>query len=802
MNYLKEPAERLSKIGEKYKLAVTGAACAVADAYRQGKRKNLCAGIYAAAAESLSRGVPLLYLLAAVLLSGARVTLGIYPMGAAFLAAAGHHLPWAFAGALLSAVISSPSPFMDVSVYVLIFALRRLLAAFSEAERRIFDFEDSLRIKMAVSVVGAAALGAYRAIGDGFTLTALCAFLLYASLTPTLTFLYSAVVSKGNDSATALYKEAGAAALAVSLILSVRGISLFSCSLAVAAASVLTVTVTRRYGLLKGVLFGLFAGLSVTAELMPIFSVAAVVSGILFSSSPALAIGASALASASWAVYAGGYATVAHTVPAIFAGCGALAFLLRADALLPPHAEKDASQLPPGAALLAERLRYTDTTGRITAKRDAFTGLSDMLFRLSDRLRRPSFYDVKDAAAEARNLVCEDCEIKDSCAKNCPDAHTALTKRLYENGNLTSSDISEAGLDSCLYPDELADAANECYAQTLRRLIDTDKTEIMAYDYSAISAILSDILRERDCDYEINNALSAAFSAKLREEKIKADRVCVFGGRRKTVYVAGLKLSGLHVGEDDLRRLAGEVCNGEFTSPEFEIKGSEVNAILRSTVSYSLRFEKRQLTKDESSASGDSALAFPCRDDRYCVFLSDGMGSGREAALTSGMCALFTEKMLASGSSPSVTLKMLNSMIRSRGIECSSTVDLLDFDLVTGQADFIKSGAAPSFIVRGRDVFKVDSQTIPLGIVRSLDAERTKVKAQAGDLIVMVSDGVADGESEPAWLYSLLSDVRDRRAADVADLIIREAERRMQKKDDATVCVIRVASQCDKTYTI
>lgn len=802
MNYQKEFTERIIKITEKYKLAAITAVNGVADAYRRGKEKNLCAGIYGAVATAIERSVPLLYFLGAVILSGASVALGIYPMGAAFLSAAGHHLPWVFAGTLLCALVSSKTLFLDVSVYILIFALRRLLSTLSESEKRILDFEDSLRIKMSVSVVGAAALGAFRAISDGFTLTALAAFLLYVSLTPTLTFLYSAVASKGRDSATVIYREAGAAALAVSLILSVRSFSFLSCNLAIVASTVLTVAVTRKYGMLKGVLFGLFAGLSVTANLMPVFSVAAVVSGILFSSSPILAIGASTLAAVSWAVYAGGYMTVVDTVPSIFAGCAILIFLLRADTLLPPEKEKDFSDLPGGAAILSEKLRYTETTGRITAKRDAFASLSDMLFRLSDRVRRPSFYDVKDAASQTRSEICGECEIRDSCTKNCSDAWGNLVSRLYESGTLLEKDLTEAGLDSCIYPDELTESINKNYAETLRELISTDKTEIMAYDYSAISSILTDILRERDSEYEINNTLSRSFAAKLRDEKIKAERVCIFGDRRMTVYIAGLRLAGLHVGEDDLRRIASEVCGGEFTSPEFEIKGSEINATLRSTEAYSLRFEKRQLTKDESSASGDSAIAFPCRDNRYCVFLSDGMGSGREAALTSGMCALFTEKMLSSGNSPSVTLKMLNSMIRARGIECSSTVDLLDFDLLTGQANFIKSGAAPSFIVRGHDVYKVDSQTIPLGIVRSLDAERTKVKTETGDLIVMISDGIADDDSDPAWLYSLLSDVTDRRSSDIADLIIREAERRMQKKDDATVCVIRVASPNKNTSSI
>ena len=83
------------------------------------------------------------------------------------------------------------------------------------------------------------------------------------------------------------------------------------------------------------------------------------------------------------------------------------------------------------------------------------------------------------------------------------------------------------------------------------------------------------------------------------------------------------------------------------------------------------------------------------------------MGSGEEAALTSRMCRVFLEKMLACGNKKSVTLEMLNNLICSKSTECFATVDLLEIDLMLGIASFIKSGAVPSYVIRDRRLIKL-----------------------------------------------------------------------------------------------
>ena len=169
------------------------------------------------------------------------------------------------------------------------------------------------------------------------------------------------------------------------------------------------------------------------------------------------------------------------------------------------------------------------------------------------------------------------------------------------------------------------------------------------------------------------------------------------------------------------------------------------------------------------------------------------MGSGSEAALTSGICAVFIEKLLKAGSTMDTSLKMLNSMLRVRGMEVSATVDLMELDLMNGCARFVKSGAAPSFVLRDGRLFRLQSKTVPIGIVRALDAELIKFDVRRGDMIVMLSDGVVRSFEECPWLYDLLCEGAERTCdPEKLSRIIVEKAIASGSSDDVTVGVVVV----------
>ena len=209
----------------------------------------------------------------------------------------------------------------------------------------------------------------------------------------------------------------------------------------------------------------------------------------------------------------------------------------------------------------------------------------------------------------------------------------------------------------------------------------------------------------------------------------------------------------------------------------------------------------------ENEKCGDTINIFLSRKDYLYALISDGMGTGSEAAFTSEICSVFLEKMLAAGNSVETTLKMLNGLIRSKsgssyGSECSATVDLMELDLLSGSASFIKSGAAQSYIVSGGNVYRLLSKTVPIGIIRGVDAQRLRFNVKDGDVIVMVSDGITEGDDDCVWLTDMLAAEcgPETDHNELARKIILSSRRAahlkgIDKYDDASVVIVKVSGE-------
>ena len=119
-------------------------------------------------------------------------------------------------------------------------------------------------------------------------------------------------------------------------------------------------------------------------------------------------------------------------------------------------------------------------------------------------------------------------------------------------------------------------------------------------------------------------------------------------------------------------------------------------------------------------------------------------------------------------------------------------LDVFRFDTVTGEAEFFKSGAASSYIKRSSSLYRIKSGTMPLGIMKKVDAERIRASVVEGDTVVMISDGVSEPADDAPWLVELLNEAIDEPSA-LASRISASAKMHNSKRDDISVLVMRVA---------
>ncbi len=196
---------------------------------------------------------------------------------------------------------------------------------------------------------------------------------------------------------------------------------------------------------------------------------------------------------------------------------------------------------------------------------------------------------------------------------------------------------------------------------------------------------------------------------------------------------------------------------------------------------------------------GDSYTFGKTASGTYMTILSDGMGSGPEAREESKSTVELVEKLMEAGFNEDITINTVNSIMGMRFAdgEKYATLDLSKVDLYTGNAMFIKIGAAPSFIKRGRDVKAINSKNLPFGLVDEVDVEVIKEVLKPGDILISVSDGVLDidrlSSGKSTWIEEYLKKINgDPR--ELSEKLLERAKKLSNGiiKDDMTVVVSKV----------
>ncbi|HHV78536.1 MAG TPA: SpoIIE family protein phosphatase [Firmicutes bacterium] len=210
-----------------------------------------------------------------------------------------------------------------------------------------------------------------------------------------------------------------------------------------------------------------------------------------------------------------------------------------------------------------------------------------------------------------------------------------------------------------------------------------------------------------------------------------------------------------------------------------------------------------RVTRSGGVVSGDSYLVKELDKARTLLVLSDGMGSGPRAAMESRATIALLEKLLDAGFDRESALRTANSIMVMRSPdEVFATLDIAIINLQAGEAEFMKIGAAPSFLKRSHEVTAIKSQTLPMGIVSNIEVETIQKLISNGDIILMATDGVVDSRKDidppEQWICVFLSRLKSENPQDIAKRVLDKALENWRRSglqdipDDMTVLVAKV----------
>ncbi|MBR4296503.1 MAG: SpoIIE family protein phosphatase [Clostridia bacterium] len=747
--------------------------------------------------------------------------LDTYTLGIAFLCASEKNLIYIFIGLLISAFTVNTgdqtgilfSPYVYLSVYVMIIIIR--IAArmfidqpyefspseiFSKGKKRnehirlliLSRFRENTYLRMATACAAAFFVSLYAMNKGAYRLYDLFSAMFAMVSAPAITFVFSGLCAEGEDGSPKVMKEVSNLGLIFAVIFSLRDIFILGISACFCVGFFATLYLARRRGVLVGTLSSLVISLAAAPIYAPAFVLAAIAAGICKTAFAAAS--ASSVVALLWGVYIDGLGAITYFMPAVI--CASVLICAFEGFSLVPSGIREKERV------IDEKIT-TDLRGsenereRIARLSDTFGQISRVLYDISDRMRVPGASEIRTLCLNSFDTYCLKCENFDNCrTKDYSEFSETMSKFgeiLSRDGRVSSDKLPRYITDRCINISDIILEVNTEYAEILREHITGEKTELFALDYDAVSHILADAVEMAKKENVPDIELQEKFRRFGLRDDIEMKEFWVWGDRRKKIYAGDIGKKAEEMGVGELKEKLESVCGLPLKDPIFELKDGKVS--LRTEVDRRFSVESGMAQKGNANESvcGDTATAFETSNDSFYALISDGMGSGTAAALTSELCGLFLTKMLQGGNRKETSLKMLNTLLRSKSGECSATVDLMELDLINGEASFIKSGAAPSFVRRGDKLYKLRSNTVPIGIMNAIDAEQVRFDISDGDVIIMLSDGISQCPEECLWLMEMLGgEWNEDESLDSFAARIAETADENGSGDDISVLLVRV----------
>lgn len=220
----------------------------------------------------------------------------------------------------------------------------------------------------------------------------------------------------------------------------------------------------------------------------------------------------------------------------------------------------------------------------------------------------------------------------------------------------------------------------------------------------------------------------------------------------------------------------------------------------RSAVSFEVEYDIYSTAKGGTLFSGDSHDVFSLHPGLMAVMLADGMGQSKEAQRESRRLIHLMRECLNYKMSPETAMHTLHYVMSlKRESDMYATIDFALVDLQAGSLWTWKAGGMSTFVLRGEQLLKVESNAAPVGFLPVFSVETVKLSLKAGDVVVMYSDGLFSSmheweTQERYFLEQLRLAMLERQKLEQAlDQAMKKYNSVYNIEDDCTVIVLKVS---------
>lgn len=412
---------------------------------------------------------------------------------------------------------------------------------------------------------------------------------------------------------------------------------------------------------------------------------------------------------------------------------------------------------------------------RITHMREAIQQLARALPSCEE--------DSPSAGDDLASLLCARCQNREQCwgrGRSRTEKMLVASMEMSRRGEtVTEETLPALAQHGCLRADDIEALAHDAHINRKRRSAAQQKAryerELTLTHLAALSGTLGDLGAMTAGDSY--NDLVAAHVISIALDELSVPARLSYARRVDGHLQAALEVQGIAGMQKHIDSLLSHLALSDGLP--LAVSRMEKGIVeLEEIPLYSASVGMASLCAGDAKngVCGDACTAKRCEGGRLLMMLCDGMGHGEKAHEQSEKTLELLLLLLEAGYSRHQAITAVNGIML--GVEESerfSTVDLADVDLWTGEVYGEKLGACASWVVRGSHMKKIEGSSLPLGILREAVPTASRYRLHSGDILVFMSDGVADVFPDDAACKAALEESVYIQPQRMADAILRNA---------------------------
>lgn len=207
------------------------------------------------------------------------------------------------------------------------------------------------------------------------------------------------------------------------------------------------------------------------------------------------------------------------------------------------------------------------------------------------------------------------------------------------------------------------------------------------------------------------------------------------------------------------------------------------------------------ITEAAKKMSGD--YIYFLSDNRYeaSVAVADVMGKGIPAALCMSMIKFGMDSLQNGNTSPRNVLDIVNRIVE-KSVDDSMFISMFygKFDARDSSFSYASAGHEPALMYKASEgtFMELDAKGLLLGVQKNVSYEERSVVLEAGDFIVMMTDGVTETRTEDGFIddeviRSIMLEVKNESAQIIAETVYSKLAQLQdfQLQDDITIVIFK-----------